>query len=34
MNKRQSVGWKNCNDLKAFIKYSSDMETLMSTIQT
>ena len=32
INKPESTGWKHCNDFKAFIGYSNDMDNICKTI--
>ena len=33
INKNEKVGFKNCNDPKAFIKYSNDMKDIYKNIE-
>ena len=32
INKPESTGWKHCNDFKAFIEYSNDMDNICKNI--
>ena len=33
INKRESTGLKHCNDVKAFIEYSNDMDNIYINIE-